>query len=78
MLRAAREGRELKATTDQVSAPTFAPDLAQWTFELVRLGVGGLVHAVNSEGISRYDWALVILAQAVRAGFIRRRRRLPG
>ena len=31
VLRAAREGRELKATTDQASVPTFAPDLAQWT-----------------------------------------------
>src|SRR5882724_6521044 len=33
VLRAAREGRALKSTTDQISAPTFAPDLAQWTLD---------------------------------------------
>jgi dTDP-4-dehydrorhamnose reductase len=67
VLRAAREGRVLKATTDQMSVPTFAPDLAQWTLELVRLGANGLVHAVNDEGASRYDWAKIILDEAVQA-----------
>lgn len=70
VLRAARAGRELKATTDQTSVPTFAPDLAAWTFELVRQGAGGLIHAVNDGGVSRYDWALAILEDAVRAGLI--------
>jgi dTDP-4-dehydrorhamnose reductase len=70
VLRAAREGRELKATTDQKSTPTCAPDLAQWTLELVRRGARGLVHAVNDEGVSRYDWTLAILEEAVRAGLI--------
>ncbi len=71
VLRAAREGRELKATTDQTSVPTFAPDLAAWTFELVRQGASGLVHAVNDDGVSRYDWALAILGEAVPARLIR-------
>jgi dTDP-4-dehydrorhamnose reductase len=70
VLRAAREGRELKATTDQKSTPTFAPDLAQWTLELIRRGARGLVHAVNDEGVSRYDWTLAILEEAVRTGLI--------
>lgn len=68
VLRAAREGRPLKSTTDQVSVPTFAPDLAQWTLELVRRSASGLVHAVNDEGVSRYDWTKVILEEAVVAG----------
>ena len=68
ILRAACKGHELKATTDQVSVPTFAPDLAQWTLELIRLGATGLIHAVNDEGVSRYDWARAILEEAVRAG----------
>lgn len=68
ILRAARKGHELKATTDQVSVPTFAPDLAQWTLALIRLGATGLIHAVNDEGVSRYDWTLAILDEAVRAG----------
>ncbi|HUA38935.1 MAG TPA: dTDP-4-dehydrorhamnose reductase [Candidatus Sulfopaludibacter sp.] len=70
VLRAARAGRELKATTDQVSVPTYAPDLAQWTLELVRRGANGLVHAVNDEGASRHDWTLAILEEAVQAGLI--------
>jgi dTDP-4-dehydrorhamnose reductase len=70
VLRAVREGRELKATTDQVSVPTFAPDLAQWTLEVVRLGVNGLVHAVNEEGVSRYDWTVAILEEAAHARLI--------
>jgi dTDP-4-dehydrorhamnose reductase len=61
---AAREGRELKSTTDQISVPTFASDLAGWTLELIQRRAGGLFHAVNDEGISRYDWTKVILEEA--------------
>jgi len=70
VLRAAQAGRDLKATTDQASVPTFAPNLAEWTFELVRRGASGLVHAVNDGGVSRYDWALAILEAAVQARLI--------
>ena len=70
ILKAAREGRALKATTDQVSVPTYATDLAQWTLDLLRAGAGGLFHAVNDEGVSRFDWAKIILEEAVRAGLI--------
>jgi dTDP-4-dehydrorhamnose reductase len=70
ILKAAREGRALKATTDQVSVPTFASDLAQWTLELIRREAGGLVHAVNDEGVSRFDWTKIILEEAVRAKLI--------
>ena len=67
ILKTAREGRAMKSTTDQFSVPTFATDLAQWTLELVRLGTGGLFHAVNDDGVSRYDWAKIILDEAVNA-----------
>ena len=70
VMKAAREGRTLKSTTDQISVPTFAPDLAQWTLELVRRNVGGLFHAVNDEGVSRFEWTKVILDEAVRAELI--------
>ena len=70
VLKAAREGRTLKSTTDQVSVPTFASDLAQWTWELVCGGAGGLFHAVNDEGVSRFDWTKIILEEAVRAKLI--------
>jgi dTDP-4-dehydrorhamnose reductase len=67
ILKTAREGRAMKSTTDQFSVPTFATDLAQWTLELVRLGTGGLFHAVNDDGVCRYDWAKIILDEAVNA-----------
>jgi dTDP-4-dehydrorhamnose reductase len=70
ILKAAREGRALKATTDQISVPTFAPDLAQWTLELIRQEAGGLFHAVNDESVSRFDWAKKILDEAVHANLI--------
>ena len=70
VLKSAREGRPLKATTDQVSVPTFATGLAEWTLDLLRTGAGGLFHAVNDEGLSRFDWAKIILAEAARAGLI--------
>jgi dTDP-4-dehydrorhamnose reductase len=70
VLRAACEGRALKATTDQTSVPTFAPDLAEATLALVRLGASGLFHAVNDEGVSRFDWTNIILAEAVQAKLI--------
>jgi dTDP-4-dehydrorhamnose reductase len=70
ILRAAREGRELKATTDQASVPTFSLDLALWTIELVHLGAYGLVHTVNDEGVSRHEWAMAILEGAAQAGLI--------
>ncbi len=64
IIKAARESRSLKATTDQASVPTYATDLAVWSLELLRQGAGGLFHAVNDEGVSRYDWAQGILAEA--------------
>jgi dTDP-4-dehydrorhamnose reductase len=70
VLRAAREGRELKAATDQASVPTFVPDLANWTLELVHRSASGLIHTVNDDGVSRHEWAAAILGEAVRAGLI--------
>ena len=67
ILKAAREGRAIKSTTDQVSVPTYATDLAHWTLDLLRQNLGGLFHAVNDEGVSRFDWAKIILEEAVAA-----------
>ena len=70
VLKAAREGRALKSTTDQVSVPTFASDLARWTLDLLRAETGGLFHAVNDDSVSRFDWTKIILEEAVRAKLI--------
>ena len=63
VLRAARAGNNLKATTDQTSAPTYSEDLARWTLELIGKGGRGLFHAVNDDGVSRFDWTRAILEE---------------
>jgi len=68
--KAVRESRALKSTTDQVSVPTFASDLAGWTLELLQQGAEGLFHAVNDEGVSRYEWTKSILEEANRQQMI--------
>ena len=71
VLRQAEKGLPLKATTDQIAAPTYAVDLARWTLQLIQQGAMGLFHTVNDEGVSRYDWTLAIGQAAVRAGQLR-------
>jgi dTDP-4-dehydrorhamnose reductase len=70
ILKTAREGRPMKSSTDQASVPTYASDLAQWTIELVRARASGLFHAVNDDGLSRFEWTKCILAEAVRANLL--------
>jgi dTDP-4-dehydrorhamnose reductase len=70
VLRAAKNGNRLKVTTDQSSVPTYSPDLAQWTIELLRANAGGLFHAINDEGVSRFEWTQIILEEATRAKLI--------
>ena len=70
VLRAARAGNNLKSTTDQASAPTYSEDLARWTLELIGKGGRGLLHAVNDEGVCRFDWTRAILEEATRLALI--------
>jgi dTDP-4-dehydrorhamnose reductase len=70
VMRLTATGSALKATTDQVAVPTYSPDLASWTLELIRLKASGLFHAVNDDGVSRYDWTLAILADARQLGLL--------
>jgi len=70
VLRQLRAGTTLKAVTEQVSMPTYAPDLARWTLALLEKGSTGLVHAVNDDCVSRFEWTLAIVAEAGQAGLI--------
>lgn len=70
VLRVARAGQTLRATTDQCSVPTHAADLAVWTWELVQREAAGLLHAVNDGGVSRYDWTRQIVEAASAAGLL--------
>jgi dTDP-4-dehydrorhamnose reductase len=62
--------KPLRAVTDQISAPTWVPDLADWTFRLLELEARGLLHAVNDGGVSRWEWTIAILEEARRAGLL--------
>jgi dTDP-4-dehydrorhamnose reductase len=70
VVKSARDGRPMKSATDQASVPTFASDLAQWTLELAQAEASGLFHAVNDDGLSRFEWAKSILDESFRAGLI--------
>ena len=71
VLRMAKAGLVLRATTDQISAPTFAQDLAAWTLALIEQGAQGLFHAVNDEPLSRYAWTCAILERIKALGLVR-------
>jgi len=56
----------LRVVTDEVSAPTYAPDLAEAIARLLRTGHYGIYHLTNGGICSRYDWAVKILELAGR------------
>ncbi len=61
ILAAADEHGALRVVTDEVSTPTYAPDLARAIAKLVRTEHYGIYHLINQGVCSRYDWAVKIL-----------------
>ena len=57
----ADERGTLRVVTDEVSNPTYAPDLAQALADLIRTDAYGIYHLTNSGYCSRYDFAREIL-----------------
>jgi dTDP-4-dehydrorhamnose reductase len=51
----------LRVVTDEVSSPTYAPDLAQAIAQLIPTGHYGIYHFANSGFCSRFEWACEIL-----------------
>jgi dTDP-4-dehydrorhamnose reductase len=51
----------LQVVTDETSAPTYAPDLAEAIARLIPTQHYGVYHFANSGICSRYDWACKIL-----------------
>lgn len=51
----------LRVVTDEVSSPTYAPDLAGAISQLVQTEHFGIFHFTNSGICSRFDWARKIL-----------------
>lgn len=61
IIRAADERGELRVVTDEVSSPTYAPDLAEAIAKLIRTEHYGIYHFTNEGICSRYDFAIKIL-----------------
>jgi len=66
IIRAADERGELRVVTDEVSSPTYAPDLAEAIAKLIRTDHYGIYHFTNEGICSRYDFAVEILELAGR------------
>lgn len=67
-----KEKPELSIVDDQVSSPTYTPDLAKATLDLIPTHSFGLYHCTNSGACSRYDWAQYILHHAGWKGVLHR------
>lgn len=64
MLRLAAKGTPLKIVNDHVASPTYAPELARVTADLVERGETGVFHAGGGHPISWFDYAVKIFRRA--------------
>jgi dTDP-4-dehydrorhamnose reductase len=64
ILERARGGQPLRVVSDQVFAPTYAPDLARAAVALARSGARGLFHVTNEGACSWHELAVAALAEA--------------
>ena len=60
-IRRVADGRELPVVTDEISAPTYAPDLAVAIRRLLGRSAPGVYHLSNAGECSRHDWAKAIV-----------------
>jgi len=58
--RRALEGDVIPVIQEQVSIPSYTPDLAAWLELLFEVGAKGIVHLANGGATSRWDQALQI------------------
>jgi dTDP-4-dehydrorhamnose reductase len=61
IIAAADANKELRVVTDEVSNPTYAPDLAEAIIQLIQTNAYGIYHFTNAGYCSRYDFAKEIL-----------------
>lgn len=67
MIQLADQHGRLRVVTDEVSAPTYAPDLAEAIAKLIQTGHFGIYHFSNAGICSRYEYAVETLRQSDRA-----------
>lgn len=63
MLNVARAGKPLRVVNDQVGSPTYTPDLAEATLELIDRSAGGVWHLSNAGQTTWFDFAREIFAE---------------
>lgn len=54
-------GNEVRIVDDQVSRPTYAPDLAELCIAIARDGVTGLYHSAGPVSLSRYEFSMKLV-----------------
>jgi dTDP-4-dehydrorhamnose reductase len=64
MLRLAAGGQPIRVVEDHVASPTYAPELARLTADLVDKKASGIVHGGGETAISWYEYARLIFRQA--------------
>lgn len=69
-----QNNKELKITTDEKSAPTYAEDLVEATLELIKQKVYGIYHITNTP-CTRYEWAEYILKKIGWQGTLKKAKR---
>lgn len=67
IIAAADKHGELRVVTDEISNPTYAPDLAEAITKLIKTRAYDTYHFTNSGHCSRYDFAKEILRRSGRA-----------
>lgn len=64
MLRLAAKGSPIRVVEDHVASPSYAPEMAVRTADMVESGTGGLFHLGGGQAISWYDYAKMIFEEA--------------
>ena len=64
MLRLARRAEPVRVVEDYVASPTYAPELAERSADLVDKGLNGIFHIGGGTPISWFDFARIIFEEA--------------
>lgn len=60
MLNNLKDGKEVKAPIDQYANPTYAGNIANLTYELIKNNFSGIVNVSDGEWLNRYEFACAV------------------
>ena len=64
MLRLAQRGEPIRVVEDYVASPTYAPELAERSADMLEKGLSGIFHVGGGTPISWFDFAKIIFEEA--------------